>query len=168
MSLRAGRWEASVPVESVDIPMIFFIRANPGGAMQLSPMRICAPRAAQAALEIAINYATVRSTFGALLATIMAGNGTLGDYSTVPYQSTHNTGGAVMSATPRMAIAAMKGPTAGMNSSAAAISRFVQSVYFQISRRLSRKQKLWEQGAHSGSKDSGSMIPTFTKKMMTV
>ena len=33
-----------MPVESVDIPMIFFIRANPGGAMQLSPMRICAPR----------------------------------------------------------------------------------------------------------------------------
>ena len=36
-----------------------------------------------------------------LNATIMTGNGTLGDYSIVPYQSTHNTGGAVMGRTPK-------------------------------------------------------------------
>jgi len=33
--------------------------------------------------------------------TSMTGPGTLGDYSIVPYQSTHNTGGAVMSASPK-------------------------------------------------------------------
>ena len=33
--------------------------------------------------------------------TSMSGPGTLGDYSIVPYQSTHNTGGAVMGTTPR-------------------------------------------------------------------
>jgi gluconate 2-dehydrogenase alpha chain len=33
--------------------------------------------------------------------TSMSGPGTVGDYSIVPYQSTHNTGGAIMGATPR-------------------------------------------------------------------
>jgi gluconate 2-dehydrogenase alpha chain len=33
--------------------------------------------------------------------TSMTGPGTLGDYSVVPYQSTHNTGGAVMGASPK-------------------------------------------------------------------
>ena len=34
-------------------------------------------------------------------ATIVNGPGTLGDYSIVPYQSTHNTGGAIMGSSPR-------------------------------------------------------------------
>ena len=46
MSLRAGRWEASVPVESVDIPMIFFLRVGEGAGARLSAMRSCVPRAA--------------------------------------------------------------------------------------------------------------------------
>ncbi len=46
MSHRGGRWEASVPVESVDIPMIFFLRVGAGAGTRLSAMRICAPRAA--------------------------------------------------------------------------------------------------------------------------
>lgn len=46
MSFRAGRWEASAPVESVDIPMIFFLRVGEGAATRLSAMRICVPRAA--------------------------------------------------------------------------------------------------------------------------
>ena len=33
--------------------------------------------------------------------TMDAGDGALGDYSIVPYQSTHNTGGAIMGASPR-------------------------------------------------------------------
>ncbi|GDY21471.1 hypothetical protein LBMAG56_28180 [Verrucomicrobiota bacterium] len=48
MSFRAGRWEASVPVESVDIPMIFFLRVGDGvgAGARLSAMRTCVPRAA--------------------------------------------------------------------------------------------------------------------------
>lgn len=46
MSFRAGRWEASVPVESVDIPMIFFLRVGDGAGARLSAMRSCVPRAA--------------------------------------------------------------------------------------------------------------------------
>ncbi len=46
MSFRAGRWEASVPVESVDIPMIFFVRVGEGTGARLSAMRSCVPRAA--------------------------------------------------------------------------------------------------------------------------
>ncbi len=46
MSFRGAKWEASVPVESVDIPMIFFLRVGAGSGAQVSGMRICIPRAA--------------------------------------------------------------------------------------------------------------------------
>ena len=46
MAHRGGRWEAGVPVESVDIPMIFFLRVGDGAGARLSAMRICVPRAA--------------------------------------------------------------------------------------------------------------------------
>ena len=46
MSHRGGRWEAGVPVESVDIPMIFLLRVGEGAGTRVSAMRICIPRAA--------------------------------------------------------------------------------------------------------------------------
>ncbi|MBI5773530.1 MAG: hypothetical protein HZA89_07280 [Verrucomicrobia bacterium] len=45
MSRRGGSWEATLPVDNVDVPLIYFTLAAAPGATNLSPMRRCLPRA---------------------------------------------------------------------------------------------------------------------------
>ena len=46
MGLVGARWEAAVPVEDVDEPVIYFVRSVERGATNHSPLRVCVPRAA--------------------------------------------------------------------------------------------------------------------------
>lgn len=44
MSRRGPSWDATVPVDSLDVPLIYFIEARNGRRLEVSPMRICRPR----------------------------------------------------------------------------------------------------------------------------
>jgi hypothetical protein len=46
MRLRNGRWQATVPVEDLDLPLIYFVSVVDGTNTNCSPMRIFAARAA--------------------------------------------------------------------------------------------------------------------------
>lgn len=46
MVLRGDRWEAAVPVEDLDVPLVYFAEAREGVATNLSAMRVFSPRAA--------------------------------------------------------------------------------------------------------------------------
>ena len=46
MTLRGPHWEASLPVDDVDVPMIYFAVATEAGKTNVSPLRICQPRIA--------------------------------------------------------------------------------------------------------------------------
>jgi len=45
MSRRGSSWEATVPVDNVDVPLIYFALTAAPGATNLSPLRRCLPRA---------------------------------------------------------------------------------------------------------------------------
>ncbi|EEF60441.1 hypothetical protein Cflav_PD3411 [Pedosphaera parvula Ellin514] len=45
MNLSGARWQARVPVDDIDIPIIYFVRTVYQGVTNVSPMRICHPRA---------------------------------------------------------------------------------------------------------------------------
>ena len=44
MDLQGNTWETTVPVESVDIPVVYFVCAATLAATNLSPVRLCQPR----------------------------------------------------------------------------------------------------------------------------
>ena len=46
MVLRGERWEATVPVEDLEVPLVYFVRAGEGGAANVSAMRMFSPRRA--------------------------------------------------------------------------------------------------------------------------
>ncbi|MBI3852910.1 MAG: hypothetical protein HY298_21865 [Verrucomicrobia bacterium] len=46
MSLRGTNWEASVPVCDVDVPVVYFVEMRTASSNNVSPMRLCRPRAA--------------------------------------------------------------------------------------------------------------------------
>ena len=46
MSLRGTNWETSVPVDDVDVPLVYFVRMSTATATNVSLMRVCNPRAA--------------------------------------------------------------------------------------------------------------------------
>ena len=43
MNLRGNNWETLVPVDNVDVPLVYFVAAAHPGAPAISPMRICKP-----------------------------------------------------------------------------------------------------------------------------
>jgi hypothetical protein len=45
MKVSGQRWQARVPVDNVDIPITYFVRAVAFGVTNISPMRICHPQA---------------------------------------------------------------------------------------------------------------------------
>ena len=44
MAQRGLNWEATVPVDSLDVPLVYFIQATVSTRTNLSPMRLCRPR----------------------------------------------------------------------------------------------------------------------------
>ena len=46
MTLRGMQWETAVPIDNVDVPLVYFVRAATTTTTNLSPMRVCRPRAA--------------------------------------------------------------------------------------------------------------------------
>lgn len=45
-SAHGNRWEASIPVDNVDVPLIYFVEAKSAGSSAVSLMRVCHPRRA--------------------------------------------------------------------------------------------------------------------------
>ena len=43
---RGGQWDTAVPIDNVDVPLVYFVRAATATATNVSPMRICRPRVA--------------------------------------------------------------------------------------------------------------------------
>jgi hypothetical protein len=46
MTLRGNQWEAAVPIENIDVPLVYFVQVVTDTATNVSRMRICRPRAA--------------------------------------------------------------------------------------------------------------------------
>ncbi len=46
MTWKGDYWETKVPVDDVDLPLVYFVKVSAGTATNLSPMRICLPRTA--------------------------------------------------------------------------------------------------------------------------
>ena len=46
MAWSVNRWEMTLPVEDVDVPIVYFVEAGEGTQTKLSPMRVVFPRAA--------------------------------------------------------------------------------------------------------------------------
>ena len=46
MRLQVDHWETSVPVDDVDVPLVYFMQAVTAGLTNVSLMRVCRPRAA--------------------------------------------------------------------------------------------------------------------------
>jgi hypothetical protein len=41
--LHGANWESIVPVDTLEVPLIYFVEAPPGGPSPLSPLRVCYP-----------------------------------------------------------------------------------------------------------------------------
>ncbi len=46
MRLRGTQWDATVPIENIDVPLVYFVQAARTTATNVSRMRVCRPRAA--------------------------------------------------------------------------------------------------------------------------
>ena len=46
MTLRGAQWETAVPIENIDVPLVYFVRAATATTTNVSLMRVCRPRAA--------------------------------------------------------------------------------------------------------------------------
>jgi hypothetical protein len=45
MDLQGGTWQTTVPVETLDVPVVYFVHSSARSDTNLSPMRLCQPRA---------------------------------------------------------------------------------------------------------------------------
>ncbi len=46
MNLRGAQWDTAVPIDNVDVPLVYFVTVTTATALQVSPMRLCRPRLA--------------------------------------------------------------------------------------------------------------------------
>ncbi len=45
MTLRGAQWETAVPIENIDVPLVYFVSAATANTTNVSLMRVCRPRA---------------------------------------------------------------------------------------------------------------------------